>query len=208
MRRFVLGAALTIALQGVNIAPAHASQIALNLSGTLDLPPFGSQATPFEMSVAWDSGALPTSLGVFTASYPFTTVGFSLDGTDYSSEILSSQLIIGHAILVDEIHVSLIFNPLGVPVGLLDYLFTFSASLQAPIGSFPLTPVPGDLAFLNLVTNTDARAFTLNQSFAGGTVTSIAGSVVDASVPEPASLTLLTLGVGGLVGRRWRRRSE
>ncbi len=98
---------------------------------------------------------------------------------------------------------------------LLLYLGSFDAAMplvNAVIASDDLSGVGVDAGFtIDLLAGTRYFLVTTgfeNQDFGTfeNTITPREGSVVEA-VPEPATLSMLTLGMAGLGARRWRRRA-
>jgi hypothetical protein len=85
-------------------------------------------------------------------------------------------------------------------------LVGFDVSGSSGVAFAALTPTTGGASQLFTIDLTTGNATLVGTIGPGLTLTGLAADVGSATAPEPASLTLLGLGLAGLAGYGWRRR--
>ncbi len=215
-RAYVWSATKAVAFVIVGVlllsSPTYAASITLNFAGTADASASGGLANkPYSGFFTWDSTSAPTDGdGTSLAQYDTTAYQLIFDGIDLTKPIasdgsgifvLNDADFFGTGVLVDGLALLAIIDD-STPTTRL-----FVGTLTGPTSTWDTLALPGDLNFLSSLTTRatlfsdevpglgDANDILLGQ----GTLTITGQSVTP--VPEPTTLTLTALGIGGLIAR-------
>jgi hypothetical protein len=184
--------------------PAHASPLTLDFSGTVDLTDLGGLASnTFSGSVTWDPSQSPFLEGTGggpgnptdIAQYVMVSESLSVDGIDLTAHINPSTSTSGTLIQMQVPPLSALFGAFFAFSSTQNVngaqFISFLAEIESPFTSLAL---PSDFTFVRSETFT-LSDFAFPQTF---------GTLSATPLPEPATLTLTALGLGGVI--RWSRR--
>ena len=214
--------AVTFAIAGALLlaSPTHAASITLNFAGTADASASGGLANKtYRGFFTWDSTSAPLDVdGTSVALYNATAYQLIFNGVDITRPIASNSsgiFVLNNAealepgVLVDGLLLGAVIDDSTPNTRL------FIGALTGPTSTWNTLALPGDLNFLSSLT-TRRAGFSdevpgqgdANDILLGlGTLTITGQSITP--IPEPATLTLTALGIGGLIARvRRSRRSK
>jgi hypothetical protein len=192
--------------------PAQATTLTLNFHGLVDLASFGgSDSTDFSGSVTWDPATAPffTQPNPARADYHLIGSTFSLNGADVTGQIaggqfLSVENVAGEWLLLTAFDFSPSLSPAAITRGTLG----LRGTAQAAHG-LHTTALPTNFDFLSTM-SLETFNFTprlgLGFDDVTGFVCELCGGEAPV-VPEPTTLTFLSLGLAG-VAARLRRSSR
>jgi len=190
----------------LDAGPARATTLTLNFHGLVDLASFGgSDITDFGGSVTWDPAAAPffTQANPALAEYHLISSTFSLNGIDVTGQIAGGQFItVGISAGEWLLGTAFDFFPSLSPAAITRGTLGLRGSALAAHG-LHTTALPANLDFLSTMS---LETFTFTPRLGLG-FDDVTGSVCEECggqapvVPEPTTLTFLSLGVAGIAAR-------
>jgi hypothetical protein len=213
---------VSVAVVLLAAAPAHADLLTIAFTGEVDLTSEGGDVYPYSGFFAWNSATSPFESELGAASYALFDYNLIFDGADVSLTPSPEGIGNGLAVLDDvdalgtgPLDALLFYGAVGRPFNPAGDL-TLVAALVGPTSMFSSTALPGSLDFLaDLTTMFTLWQFepddpSMDEFFLDpvGTLNITGTSVTP--IPEPGTLSLMALGVAGVLARvrRTRRHSR